>query len=97
MLLIEEMNITVDESLYKKGDVKVEKETSVNYGQQQDNHQTHPDPFLFSDTKIMTGQGKAIVCCVGDSTLLARSRRPKDLVIDEQRTFLEEKLEKTAA
>jgi hypothetical protein len=45
----------------------------------------------------MTGQGKAIVCCVGDSTLLARSRRPKDLVIDEQRTFLEEKLEKTAA
>jgi len=83
MLLIEEMNITVDESLYKKGNIKVEKEISTYFGQQQDNHETHPDPFLFSDTKIMTGQGKAIVCCVGDSTLLARSRRPKDLVIDE--------------
>jgi len=91
------MNITVDESLYQKGNCKVEKEISTYYGQQQDNHQTHPDPFLFSDTKIMTGQGKAIVCCVGDSTLLARSRRPKDLVIEERSTFLEEKLEKTAA
>lgn len=91
------MNITVDESLYCRGDVKVEKEVSTYYGQGADNHQTHPDPFLFSDTKIMTGQGKAIVCCVGESTLLARSRRPKDLVIEEQRTFLEEKLEKTAA
>jgi hypothetical protein len=44
----------------------------------------------------MTGQGKAIVCCVGDSTLLARNRSPKDLVIEEQFTFLEDKLEKTS-
>jgi len=44
----------------------------------------------------MTGQGKAIVCCVGSQTLLARNRKPKDLVIEEQFTFLEDKLEKTA-
>jgi hypothetical protein len=44
----------------------------------------------------MTGQGKAIVCCVGENTLLARNRKPKDLVIEEQFTFLEDKLEKTS-
>lgn len=44
----------------------------------------------------MTGQGKAVVCCVGDGTLLARKRRPKDLLIEEERTHLEEKLETTA-
>jgi magnesium-transporting ATPase (P-type) len=44
----------------------------------------------------MTGQGKAIVCCVGESTLLARNRKPNDLVIEEQFTFLEDKLEKTS-
>jgi len=42
----------------------------------------------------MTGQGKALVCCVGDNTLLGRNRRPKDLIIDEQHTFLEDKLDK---
>jgi len=31
----------------------------------------------------MTGQGKALVCCVGENTLLARKRKPKDLIIDE--------------
>jgi len=51
--------------------------------QEVDNHEDHPDPFLFSDSKVMTGQGKAIVCCVGDQTLLARNRKPKDLVIEE--------------
>jgi P-type E1-E2 ATPase len=44
----------------------------------------------------MTGQGKALVCAVGDCTLLARNRKISDLVIDEQHTFLEKKLEKTA-
>ena len=37
-----------------------------------------------------------MVCCVGENTLLARNRKPKDLVIEEQFTFLEDKLEKTA-
>lgn len=44
----------------------------------------------------MSGQGKAIVCCVGENTLLARNRKKNDLVMDEQQTFLELKLEKTA-
>ena len=58
-----------------------------------DNHKQHPDPFLLSDSKIMTGQGKAIVCSVGKNTLLSRMRRPEDLVLKEQHTDLEQKLD----
>jgi Ca2+ transporting ATPase len=88
--------------MYFPGQTKASKENSVYYGLQgdpnaePDNHKEHPDPFLFTDSKVMTGQGKALVCCVGANTLLARNRRPKDLVIDEQHTFLEDKLERTA-
>jgi magnesium-transporting ATPase (P-type) len=99
-ILIEEMNITVDQSMYFPGETNVEKEQSIYYGPEskpdEDNHEDHPDPFLFSDSKIMTGQGKAVVCCVGENTLLARNRKPKDLLIGGQFTFLEEKLEKTS-
>lgn len=85
--------------MYFNGQTNVEKEQSIFYGPGEadlDNHEDHPDPFLYSDSKIMTGQGKAIVCCVGENTLLARNRSPKDLVIEEQFTFLEDKLEKTS-
>ena len=81
------MNISVDQSSYYKGDVKVPKENSVELddeeGGEPDNHKQNPDPFLFTDSKVMTGQGKALVCCVGENTLLARKRKPKDLIIDE--------------
>ena len=70
------MNVTVDESLYDQDqeneDYKV-KEGSIFYGPDEediDNHHENPDPFLLQDTKIMTGQGKAIVCCVGENTML---------------------------
>lgn len=90
-LLVEEMNITVDQSLYfkdKKGTgehFKVAKEPSYQYPEGTvdnfgvplpDNHKSNPDPFLFSDTKVMSGTGKALVCCVGKNTLLATSRKP---------------------
>lgn len=35
-----------------------------------------------------------MVCCVGESTLLARNQQSGDLVIDEQFTQFEQKLEK---
>jgi magnesium-transporting ATPase (P-type) len=80
------MDITVDESLYyprardsKNDCVKVSKNCSTHVkknGKDIDNHTEHPDPFLLSDTKVMTGQGKAIVCCVGENTVLARNRGP---------------------
>jgi magnesium-transporting ATPase (P-type) len=98
-ILIEEMHVTVDQSMYNPSETAVEKDSSKYHGldaPEVDNHTEHPDPFLFSDSKVMTGQGKAIVCCVGENTLLARNRKPKDLVIEEQFTFLEDKLERTA-
>jgi len=52
------MNIKVDQSAY--GDIFwVEKGASEYHGPEHDteidNHKENPDPFLFSDTKIMTG------------------------------------------
>ena len=103
------MNMTVDESLYSfnkpGGDRVAVKECSEFYGAghldsfgqlQEDNHESHPDPFLFSDTKVLTGWGKAMVCCVGNNTLLASTRKPQDLIVEEQETFLEKKLETAA-
>lgn len=62
-ILIEEMNISVDQSMYFHGDDKVDKEESVFYGDHAgheedghpDNHTKHPDPFLYTDSKILTG------------------------------------------
>jgi len=97
-ILIEEMNIAVDQSMYYNGQNLVSKEQSVTYSghNEPDNHKEHPDPFLFTDSKIKSGQGRAIVCCVGENTLLAKSRKPADMVIEEQNTDLEKKLEKSA-
>jgi hypothetical protein len=36
----------------------------------------------------MTGQGKALVCQVGENTLLATTRKPEDLVVKEEFTYL---------
>ena len=44
----------------------------------------------------MTGQGKAIICAVGENTLLARNRKKDSMVLEEQTTHLEKKLEITA-
>jgi len=58
-ILIEEMNITVDESMYKtqSGGTTpyVAKEISHLNEDSTDNHKENPDPFLYSDTKVMTG------------------------------------------
>lgn len=100
-ILVEEMNITVDQSMYYPGQTNVEKEQSSYYGPNSptgypDNHHDHPDPFLLVDSKIMTGSGKAIICAVGQNTLLARNRSQDSLVLEEQTTHLETKLELTA-
>lgn len=60
-LLIQEMNMTVDQQLYYKPqypNTNVEKEQSTVYPEDSehvDNHQDNPDPFLLTDSKIMTG------------------------------------------
>jgi hypothetical protein len=49
--------------MYFPADHKVDKEESVFYGDHEgheadkhiDNHTKHPDPFLYTDSKILTG------------------------------------------
>jgi len=75
-IMIQEMNVTVDESLYGITDY-VAKQTSQRFvaqGAETDNHKDNPDNCLLTGTAIMTGGGRAIVCAVGDNTLLARRR-----------------------
>jgi magnesium-transporting ATPase (P-type) len=72
------------------------KETSMVNETGQDNHRMNPDPFLFSNSKVMTGQGKALVCQVGENTLLSKLRKPEDLVIKEEYTYLEQRLAEVA-
>ena len=74
--------------MYYPGQTNVEKETSDHYGNNSptgypDNHTEHPDPFLLVESKIMTGSGKAVICAVGENTLLARIRGSDSLVLDE--------------
>ena len=54
-----------------------------------DNHKDNPDPFLFTDSKVMTGNGRAVVCAVGANTMAARARKKNDLVLPEEKTHLE--------
>ena len=100
-VLVEETNISVDQSMYNPKHISEEKEMSHKASdpdsEEPDNHKEHPDPFLLSSSMVMTGSGRALVCAVGKNTRLARSRQPQDLQIKEQQTFLEEKLEVLAS
>lgn len=96
-ILIDEMMMKVDQSIYfspdeRKDQVMCPKSISI-YEDGEDDHLTNPDPFLFSDSKIMTGHGKALVCQVGDNTLLAKTRGPENLFLDEEYTYLEVRLD----
>lgn len=62
-----------------------------------DNHKSNPDPFLFTGTMIMSGSGKAVVCAVGKNTRVARNRSMGDLLIKNEATFLEDKLEESVS
>lgn len=69
-ILIEEMNVTADESIYGNGN-KVSKNLSKEYDEPQqydpdgdggidggmieNNHKYNPDPFLLAESKVLTG------------------------------------------
>lgn len=95
-LLFEEMNMVVDQSMYDARHGQVTKEESLEYDanfHEPDNHKEHPDPFMLADSKVLSGQGKALVLAVGASTYAARNRSKSQLVLSEQQTQLERKLE----
>jgi Ca2+-transporting ATPase len=88
-LLVEEMNMKVDQSMYWPDQTNVEKECSREIpfdddgpeDQEKDNHKRNPDPFLLTGCKIMSGAGKALILSLGKNTHLARNRKKEDLVL----------------
>jgi len=72
-IILEEMNMNVDESLYKETEY-VCKNASIRRGYQDDNHKDNPDNCLLAGSSVMTGGGKAVVCAVGANTLRGRRR-----------------------
>lgn len=105
-ILIEEMNIHVDESMYDSRAVDVEKEPSDAYDEvdvdketgveRWDNHHDNPDPILLTGSKVLAGSGRAVVCAVGTNTRLSRSRGAGELKLREQQTYFEERLAQAA-
>lgn len=61
-----------------------------------DNHKSNPDNILLIDSKVMRGEGRAIVCAVGEHTLISRHRTKDSMLIKEEQTELEDKLERVA-
>lgn len=102
-IILDEMNLEVDESIYGKDRANVKKEESQYFGnnlqdrdvddEEIDNHKSNPDFILLSDSKVMKGEGRAIVCAVGKHTYLARKRTKQSLIMEEEKTLLEQKLE----
>jgi len=95
-ILIEEINVTVDQSLIFSKDTNVSKSLSMrNDSEEGDNHIDNPDPFLFADSKVLTGSGKAIVCAVGLKTKVSRSKKQGTFqLLEGKQTELEGKLKK---
>jgi magnesium-transporting ATPase (P-type) len=63
-----------------------------------DNHKLNPDPFLIAGTKVLSGQGTALVCAVGPNTYLNRTTKTGTIneseILISEKTFLEDKLKK---
>ena len=61
-ILLDGMDITADETLYNEGRSLInKKEISKNEEQHRDN----PDPFLLTNSLILSGSGRAVVSAVG--------------------------------
>jgi len=52
----------------------IQKQTSV-FMESIDNHDTNPDCFLYTNSNVMTGQGWALVCAVGENTFLSKNKK----------------------
>lgn len=67
-ILIEGQDITVDETLYNEGRTMINAK-SLSRGEEQ--HRENPDPFLLTNSLVLTGSGRAVVCAVGKHTRFA--------------------------
>lgn len=63
-ILIESQDMTVDESFYNKAESHSAKKGAIT----EDNYNSGADPFLLSQTLVITGLGKAVVVAVGKNS-----------------------------
>jgi magnesium-transporting ATPase (P-type) len=92
-ILLEGQDITCDETIYNEGRAMVNAK-QVSKGAE--HHRENPDPFLLTNSLVMTGSGRAVVCAVGKHTRFASEFPTEQLTDDEQLTPLQERLEKLA-
>jgi len=92
-VLIDGMDITVEEAVYNEGRPMLNKKL-ISKGE--NHHRENPDPFLLSNTLVMTGSGRAVVCAVGKNTRFAQEFPVEQLREEEHLTELQQKLEKLA-
>jgi len=91
-ILIEEMNISVDESKYGNSRAVEKEPSALSKGDENDdpdaepgepdNHKKNPDICLLTGSMIMSGGGTAVVCAVGANTSLGRLGQSNQLVIE---------------
>lgn len=88
-VLVEGEDMIIDESKYSDDRYKERKRVVT-----EDNFSQFPDPFLLSNTFITQGNGKAVVCVVGDQS----RRGSHDEKLDtDSKTPLQQRLERLGA
>ena len=89
-LVIEGVGLTANES-----NLTGEPDDLVKMALNDENASLDTDPFLLAKSKIMSGKGKGLICCVGKNTLQGQAEEKLEME-DEGTTPLQAKLEKIA-
>lgn len=93
-ILIEGQDIIVDESMYHQSEEHHQKAMALKKEvADESNFHENPDPFLLSNSLIMAGIGKAVVCCVGHHS---RRGNKEEKLDTSTKTALQDKLENMA-
>lgn len=90
-LLVQEMDMFVDQSMYFIGETNAEKQASNG-----ENHYLNPDPILLTSSLIMNGSGKAVVLAVGKNTLNEVENEGRHLKFGDDFTPIQIRLQKLA-
>lgn len=64
------MDITLDEAPYFEDRETINKKSLSVGSIENNNHTQNPDPFLLTDSLVMSGSGTAVVCCVGKNRFI---------------------------
>ena len=84
-ILLDGMDVTADETIYNEGRNLVNKK-EISKGDE--HHRENPDPFLLSNSLILSGSGRAVVCSVGAHTRYTQQFNVEQLQDQEELTPL---------